>query len=109
VNIKALALIDKATTINSHVHNSFLLISQTILCQRLRNSETDSSWQPVKLQHSMVSHILIDFFQIIWDLSNLLDRAIFIDNLVFQNTRPETHLSQIMEKMPVYYDKLTAA
>uniref|UniRef100_A0A0A9GXF9 Uncharacterized protein n=1 Tax=Arundo donax TaxID=35708 RepID=A0A0A9GXF9_ARUDO len=66
---------------NGHVNNSFLL--------DLPNS-------------------FVNCFQIIWDLSNLLDRTILIDYLVFQNRRPNTHLSQIMEKMLVHYDKLTA-
>ena len=57
----------------------------------------------------MVIHILVNCFQIIWDLGNLLDRTILIDYLVFQNRRPDTYLSQIMEKMLVYYDKLTTA
>jgi hypothetical protein len=57
----------------------------------------------------IIFHILVNCFQIIWDLGDLLDRAILVDNIVFQNRRPDTHLGQIMEEMLVHYNKLTTA
>ena len=57
----------------------------------------------------IIFHILVNWFQIIWDLSDLLDRAVLVDNIVFQNRRPDTDLSQIMEEMLVHYNKLTTA
>ena len=61
----------------------------------------------VKLKRGMiVFHILVDCFQIIWDLGDLLDRAIFVNNIIFQNDRADRNFKDLSIRLKGREEKL---
>lgn len=59
-------------------------------------------------QDSKKISVLVDSFQLLWNLRDLWNWAIFINNLGFKSMRPKTQLCQIFKEVFVHYNKFTA-